>query len=65
MSETLQTAIRTNAKGPASVTQDGTNVQQHNLKDQIAVDKYLKGQDAASRKSKGLRFMRVAPPGTV
>lgn len=65
MADEVTTAISTNAQGPQSVTQDGTTVQQHNLKDQIEADRYLKGQTAAGRKAKGLRFMRISPPGTV
>lgn len=65
MTDPIDAAILSNATGPASVTQDQTTINQHALDQQIKAARFLKAQSAANRKSKGLRFMRIAPPGTV
>lgn len=64
MPDAVKTALETNAQGPAQVEQDGTRVSQHSLKDQIEADRYLDGKAAASRKSTGLRFFKLVPPGS-
>jgi hypothetical protein len=43
MGDDLEDAIRTNAEGPASASDETGGVQQHSLADQIAADRYAKG----------------------
>lgn len=59
----LKSEIEANAGGPQAMTGDEGSVTQHNLKDQIAADRYLAGQAAATAKSTGLYFRKIAPPG--
>jgi len=65
MAEELDSTIRENATGPESVSADGVQVKQHDLRDQIAADKYLAGKEAVS-KNPARAFVRVkiVPPGT-
>jgi hypothetical protein len=58
-------AINTNAQSPAEVAQDGTDVKVHPIPDQIAADRYDATQSAHRRKSTGLRFFKIVPPGSV
>ncbi len=60
----LDEAIEEAAKGPAKASGDSGSVEQHNLKDQIEVDRYLASKKAAKRKGLGLKFTRIVPPGT-
>ena len=64
MAEDLQDTIQENAAGPAKVSGDAGSVEQHSLADQIAADRYLAAKDAAKKKRRGLRFNKIAPPGT-
>jgi hypothetical protein len=64
MAEDLQDTIQENAVGPAKVSGDAGSVEQHNLADQIAADRYLAAKDAAKKKRRGLRFNKIVPPGT-
>ncbi len=64
MAEDLQDKIQENAAGPAKVSGDAGSVEQHALADQIAADRYLAAKDAAKKKRRGLRFNKIAPPGT-
>jgi hypothetical protein len=59
----LEDAIRENAAGPASASGDSGSVTQHNLKDQIEADRYLKAKAGAALPRRGLRFSKVIPPG--
>lgn len=61
----ISDAISTNAQGPQSASGDAGSVSQHSLSDQIAADKYLRGKDAASSPTRGLRFSSLKPPGAV
>jgi hypothetical protein len=69
MAEELDSMIRENAAGPESAGADGVQVKQHNLRDQIEVDKYLAGKDACPTASIRFRFvqghnpMRYTVPG--
>ena len=45
--------------------QDGTRVKQHPIPDQMAADRYKATQTAHGRKSTGLRFFKIVPPGSV
>lgn len=63
MSDDLQDAIRENAEGPAKATGDSGSIEQHNLQDQIAADRYLSSKKAAKAKGLGVRLGKVIPPG--
>ncbi len=62
MADDLKDAISENAAGPAKASGDAGSVEQHKLKDQIEADRYLSSKDAASKKSRGLRFNKLVPP---
>ena len=64
MAEDLEDKIRENAEGPAKVAGDAGSVEQHDLSDQIGADRYLCSKEAAKSKNRGLRFNKLAPPGT-
>ena len=49
MADDLDDAIRQNAAGPAKVAGDAGSVEQHDLPDQIAADRYLAAKDAAKQ----------------
>lgn len=59
----ISDAIAANAAGPKKVVSDGVSVEQHPIQDQIAADKYVEGQTAASRKHRGIRFTKLISPG--
>jgi len=63
VSDDLQDAIRENAEGPAKATGDSGSIEQHNLQDQIAADRYLSSKKAAKAKGLGVRLGKVIPPG--
>lgn len=62
--ETLSERIEDNAKAPQSYSADGESATQHSLKDQIEVDRYLKGE-RAKRRGLGIRAVKLVPPGSV
>lgn len=64
MSDDLEQAIRENAAGPAKVAGVAGTVEQHQLGEQIAADKYLAAKEAAKSPSRGLRFNKLVPPGS-
>jgi hypothetical protein len=53
-----------NAQAPAKVSGDAGSVEQHPLKDQIEVDRYLNSKKAVKRKHRGLRLGKIVPPDT-
>lgn len=61
--KTIQDAIEETAKGPAQVSIDGNTMTAQKIADQIAADRYLAAQQAASRNHFGLRFVKLQPPG--
>lgn len=63
MPDNLEESILENAKRPASAASDGVSVTQHNLKDQIEVDKHLSAKQAVTKPNRGLRFNKLVPPG--
>lgn len=63
MPENLDNTIRENAAGPAKATGDSGSIEQHQLSDQIAADRYLASKKAAKSKSRGLIFNQLVPPG--
>jgi len=64
VSDNLQETIRESAKAPAKASGDAGSVEQHNLTEQIAADKYLSSKDAVTQKNRGLRFNKLVPPGS-
>jgi hypothetical protein len=63
VAETLDDQIQQNASGPAKASGDAGSVEQHKLSEQIAVSKHLASKDAVTKKSRGLRFNKLVPPG--
>ena len=59
----LSDKIETAASGK-SVTTDGLTVTQQDLSQIIEADRYLKAQDGAANRHRGLRFTRLVPPGS-
>ena len=53
------------ASGPASVSGDAGSVQQHSLRDLVAMHQYLSGVLAANSPTRGLRFNRLVPGSAV
>lgn len=62
---TVAASILTNATGPASASSDAGSVSQHNLKDQIAADKYLSSGTNATASHRGILFTKIKSPGAV
>ena len=61
----LKDEITSNASGPQEMEGDEGRVHQHSLPDQIEADRYLAGENAASKPARGLRFTKISPPGAV
>lgn len=51
--------------GPRRVRGDAGEVEQHNLKDLIEVQKHLASKCAAKSPRRGILFTRLKPPGAV
>lgn len=62
--ESLDQSIRENAQGPAEAHGDSGGMKQHPIPDQIEADRYLASKQAVKSKSRGVRFTKIAPPGT-
>ena len=62
MSDDLESTIQENAQGPRRAQGDTGSVEQHDLSDQIAADRYLNSKRAA-KKGVGVRFTKLSPPG--
>jgi len=60
----LEQKIRENAEGPAKASGDAGSIEQHKLSEQIDADRYLCSKEAAKSKKRGLKFNKLAPPGT-
>ena len=65
MADDLKDAIKKNAEGPKRVKGDSAEVEQHDLDEQIAADRYLASKAAASSKGLGIKLTKTVPPGTV
>jgi hypothetical protein len=53
------------ASGPKSVTSDGTTVTQHSLPELIAAQQKEDTQEGVNqKKTRGLRFNKIVPPGS-
>lgn len=64
MSDELEEQLKQNAQKPAKATGDAGSVEQHPLRDQIELDRYLNSKKAAKRKGLGIRITKIIPPGT-
>lgn len=65
MDEDLQQVIRENAAGPKRAQGDSGSIEQHSLSEQIEADRYLTSKAAARKRTRGLRFSKLVPPGSV
>jgi hypothetical protein len=66
MPDLTDTILQT-AQEPASAASDGQSATAHSLKDLIEADRYVRqqaGTTGLTRKSRGLRFNRIVPPGS-
>lgn len=63
MPEDLEQSIRENAAGPAKASTDSTAMEQHQLPDQIAADRYLASKSAVKRKGLGVKLLKISPAG--
>lgn len=63
--ETIESAIESNATGPKRASDDNGSFEQHPLQDQIAADKYVKGQRAATRTALPIKHVKNVMPGPV
>ena len=61
----LDQAIRESASQPAKASVDGQSVEQHPLKDQLEVVRFLASKDAARKPGLGIKFAKIVPPGSV
>jgi len=64
MTEDLDNTIRESAAGPKKASGDSVSVEQHDLADQIAADKYLESKRASRRKGLGVKMAKISPGGT-
>ena len=65
LTDTLDNSIQQNAAGPKKASGDSGSVEQHDLADQIAADKYLESKKASRAKGLGIKLAKVSPGGTV
>jgi hypothetical protein len=63
MAKETQEALQRNAQGPAEASGDAGSMRQHNLRDQVAADRYLSSRDATRRRKRGLNLAKLSPPG--
>jgi len=64
MAEELDNSIKENAAGPKKASGDSGAVEQHDLEDQIAADKYLESKKASRAKGLGIKLAKISPGGT-
>ena len=65
MSDELRDKIAETATGPKRVRTDAGEVEAQDLASMIEADKYLSAKAASQTKSRGLRFNKLIPPGTM
>jgi len=65
MNDTLDNSIKTNAEGPKRASGDAGSIEQHDLADQIAADKYLQSKKASRARGLGVKLAKISPGGTV
>ena len=61
----LTETIIENAKSAKRAKGDNGELEQHNLKDLIEVDRHIANQQAANKGAKSLKFSKIVPPGSV
>lgn len=62
----LSDSIETAAAEPRKASGDSGSVEAHSLPDQIAADQYVQSNAAvANTSSRGIRFNKIVPPGSV
>jgi hypothetical protein len=59
----IERAIADNATNPKKAAGDSGSVENHDLEDQIAADRYLASKEATRSKSKGIHLSKLVPPG--
>lgn len=64
MSDELREKIEEAATNPKKVRTDAGEVESHNIKDLVELDKYTSAKTATAQKNRGLRFNKIIPPGT-
>jgi hypothetical protein len=65
MSDEVTNKLAEAAVGPKRVRTDAGEVEAHDLDQIIEADKYLAAKAATASKSRGLRFNKIIPPGTI
>jgi hypothetical protein len=61
----LSSDITTNAQGPKKAKGDMGSMEQHDLDDQIAADRYLKAIENTGSNKVGFKRCRIKPGGTI
>ena len=61
--QTIDEAIDKAARSPKRVQVGNQSVEQQSVDEQIKADQYLAAKQAATKKSMGLRFAKILPPG--
>jgi len=64
MADEIDKTIEENAKGPRRAKGDSVEMEQHELTDQIAADRYLSSKKAARSKGMGIRMSKLVPSGS-
>ena len=66
MADDIDGKIEESALGPESASADGVSTKQHNLKDQIAADKYLLAKtEGHADPRQAFTRVKIVPPGSV
>lgn len=63
----LSTEIKEIANNPRAIDTNGLKLEEHNLKDLIEADKYLRGRDAGTDQASGklpIAMFKFKPPGS-
>jgi hypothetical protein len=61
----VSNAIKQAAQAPASVNIDGNSATAQDLAKQIEADRYLAANQGVAKRHRGLRFTKLAAPGSV
>lgn len=65
MPESMDNQLRESASSPRRASGDSGSMEQHSLKDQIELDRYLESKKAVRKKHLGIRITKLEPPGAV
>lgn len=63
MSDDLSDKIEEAANEPKSAASDGQSATNRDLRELIEADEYLAGKRAAKKRTLGIRFSKIIPPG--